>query len=60
MMREATTVPLRSTSCPLALSRKKSCASAGDHQGIDQAQQHGGDDGHEYGNQEVLFHGGSR
>ena len=28
-----------------------------DHQGIDQAQQDGGDDCHQYGNQEILFHG---
>ena len=47
MMREPTTVPLRSISWPLALSGNTTCAMPGDRQRVDDAEQQRGDDGHQ-------------
>ena len=57
MMREPTTVPLRSYQLSVGFVAKEKLRQRRDHQGINQAQQDGGDDCHQYGNQKILFHG---
>ena len=47
--------PVAPYQLPVGLVGKENLRQAGDHQGINQPQQHGGDDCHQHGNQRFFF-----